>query len=113
MKGYSMPEKEELFRKIGVDVSEEKINIDIGKTKEFFSTLQERLQKKAESIQRDIVEGKIDLEDDVGIKVDDEHIDIDLNRTKNFIAELGEKIEHFLGEIDHVAKKLEKKPEGK
>jgi len=106
-------EKEELFKKIGVDVSEEKINIDIGKTKDFLNTLQEKLQKKAETIESDIEEGKIDLEDDIGIKIDDEHIDIDLNKTKNFIEELGQKIEHFLGEIDHVAKKLEKKPEEK
>ena len=102
-------EKEELFKKIGIDVSDEKIDIDIGKTKEFFSTLQERLQKKAEDIQSDIIEEKIDLKEDVGIKVDDEHIDIDLNKTKSFIEELGQKIEHFLGEIDHAAKKLEGK----
>ena len=106
-------EKEELFKKIGVDVSEDNINIDIGKTKDFFITLQNKLQQKAEKMEQDISEGKIDLGDEVGIKVDDEHIDIDLKKTKSFIAELGEKIEHFLGEIDHVAKKLEKKPETK
>ena len=112
-KGYSMPEKEEIFKKIGVEVSDEKINIDIGKTKDFLNTLQEKLQQKAETIESDIAEGKIDLGDDVGIKVDNEHIDIDLKKTKSFIAELGEKIEHFLGEIDHAAKKLESKPEEK
>ena len=111
-KGWKMPkEKEELFKKIGVDVSENNINIDIGKTKDFFITLQNKLQQKAEKMEQDISEGKLDLADEVGIKVDDEHIDIDLKKTRSFIAELGEKIEHFLGEIDHVAKKLEKKPE--
>jgi len=106
-------EKEELFKKIGVDVSEEHINIDIGKTKDFFITLQNKLEQKAQKMENDISEGKVDLGDSVGIKVDDEHIDIDLKKTKSFIAELGEKIEHFLGEIDHVAKKLEKNPEEK
>ncbi|BAF71680.1 hypothetical protein [Sulfurovum sp. NBC37-1] len=104
-------EKEELFKKIGVDVSEDNINIDIRKTKDFFLILQDKLQQKAQKMENDISEGKIDLDDSVGIKVDNEHIDIDLKKTKNFIAELGEKIEHFLGEIDHVAKKLEKSVE--
>ncbi len=42
-------EKEELFKKIGVDVSEDNINIDIGKTKDFFITLQDKLQQKAQT----------------------------------------------------------------
>jgi len=105
-------EKEEMFKKIGVDVSEENINIDIGKTKDFFNSLQNKLEQKAEKIEQDISEGKVDMQE-VGIKVDNEHIDIDLKKTKSFIEELGAKIEHFLGEIDHVVEKLEKKPEEK
>jgi transposase-like protein len=104
-----MPEKKELFEKIGVNVSDDNINIDLGKTKDFFSSLQNTLEEKAENIQKDISEGKIDLEDNMGIKVDGEHIDIDLKKTKSFIEEFGQKIEDFLGEIDHVAGKLDKK----
>jgi acetolactate synthase small subunit len=104
-----MPEKKEIFKKIGVDVSEENINIDLGKTKDFFNSLQNTLQEKAETIEKDLSEGKIDLEDNMGIKVDGEHIDIDLKKAKSFIEEFGKKIEHFLGEIDHVASKLDKK----
>ena len=108
----TMPqEKEEMFKKIGVDVSEDNINIDLTKTKDFFNTLQNTLQEKAETIEKDIAEGKLDLEENVGIKVDNEHINIDLKKTKSFIEEFGKKIEHFLGEIDHVAKKLDKTAE--
>ena len=106
-------EKEELFKKIGVDISDEKIDIDLAKTKDFFNTLQDKLQKKAESTQQDVVEGKIDLKDDVGIKVDDEHIDIDLKKTKSFIEAFGTKIEHFLAELDRTAEQIVKKPEEK
>ena len=81
----------------------------MGKTKEFFNSLQNTLQEKAETIEKDISEGKIDLGENVGIKVDDEHINIDLKKTKSFIEEFGLKIEQFLGEIDHVAEKLNKK----
>jgi hypothetical protein len=104
-----MPEKKEIFKKIGVDVSEDNINIDLGKTKDFFNSLQNTLEEKAENIQKDISEGKIDLEENMGIKIDGEQIDIDLKKAKSFIEEFGKKIEHFLGEIDHVASKLDKK----
>ncbi|WP_294959177.1 hypothetical protein [Sulfurovum sp.] len=106
-------EKEELFKKIGVDISDEKIDIDLVKTKDFFNTLQDKLQKKAESIQQDVLEGKIDLKDDIGIKVDDEHMDIDLKKTKSFIEAFGTKIEHFLAELDRTAEQIAKKPEEK
>lgn len=104
-----MPEKKELFEKIGVNVSDDNINIDVGKTKDFFNSLQNTLQDKAETIQQDISEGKIDLEDNMGIKLEGEHIDIDLKKTKNFIEEFGKKIENFLAEIDHVVDNIDKK----
>ena len=104
-----MPEKKEIFEKIGINVSDDNINIDLGKTKDFFNSLQNTLEEKAETIEKDLSEGKIDLEENMGIKIDGEHIDIDLKKTKSFIEELGKKIENFLAEIDHVASKLAKK----
>jgi len=100
---------EDLFQKIGVDINNEKINIDLTKTKNFFSALQNTLQEKAQTIQKDISEGKIDLEENIGIKVDNEHINIDLNKTKRFIEDLGKKIENFLGEIDKAVENIDKK----
>jgi uncharacterized protein (UPF0210 family) len=105
-----MPEeKDEMLKKIGLDISEDNINIDLAKTKDFFNTLQDKLQEKAETIEKDIAEGKVDLEDDMGIKIDNEHINIDLTKTKSFIEEFGKKIENFLGELDHTVGKLDKK----
>ena len=100
---------EDLFQKIGVDISNEKINIDLTKTKDFFNALQNTLQEKAQTIQKDVSEGKIDLEENVGIKVDNEHINIDLNKTKRFIEDLGKKVENFLGEIDKAVENIDKK----
>lgn len=90
----------DIFSNLGIEMSNDKINIDINQTKDFFSTLQQTLETTAQNIQKDISEGKVDMGDNVGIKIDDEHIDIDLKKTKRFIEELGRKIEHFLGEID-------------
>jgi uncharacterized protein YpuA (DUF1002 family) len=102
-------EKEEIFKKIGLDVSEDNINIDLTKTKDFFNTLQDKLHEKAENLEKDISEGKVDLDDDMGIKIDNEHINIDLKKTKSFIEEFGKKIEDFLGELEHTVGKLDKK----
>mgnify|MGYP000156108783 CR=1 FL=1 len=54
-----MPEKKEIFEKIGINVSDDNINIDLGKTKDFFNSLQNTLEEKAETIEKDLSEGKI------------------------------------------------------
>lgn len=102
-------QEKDLLQKIGVDISSEKINIDINQTKDFFSTLQQSLEDTAQNIQNDLKEGKLDMAENVGIKIDQEHIDIDLVKTKSFIEELGKKIEGFLAEIDKTVDNIEKK----
>ena len=97
---------EDLLSKMGIDISQDKINIDITKTKGFFNTLQHILQEKAEHIEKNISEGKVDMADSAGIKIDKEHIDIDLARTKSFIEDLGNKMEGFLNEIDQSVAKI-------
>ena len=105
-----MDEKnQDLFQKIGIDISQEKINIDLTKTKDFFSALQGLFQEKAENLKKDLNEGKIDLGDEVGIQVDNEHINIDLEKTKSFIEDLSQKMENFLGEIDKSVEHIKKK----
>jgi ABC-type bacteriocin/lantibiotic exporter with double-glycine peptidase domain len=104
-----MTEQNDLFQKIGVDINNDKINIDLGKTKAFFESLQGILTEKAQNIQQDIAEGKVDLGEQVGIKVDNEHINIDLEKTKNFMADLGKRFENFLGEIDKAVEDINKK----
>ena len=102
-------QQNDLFEKLGIDVSGEKINIDLGKTKGFFNALQAMLMQKAENLQQDIAEGKVDLGENVGIKVDEEHINIDLGKTRSFIEDLGKKIEGFVAEIDRSVKEINSK----
>ena len=106
----TMPERnKDLFEKIGVDISKDKIHIDINQTKDFFNTLKNAFEQSAENIQKDISEGRVDMADNIGIKIDKENINIDLTKTKSFIEELGKKIEHFLGEIDKAVENIDKK----
>ncbi|MBD3789086.1 MAG: hypothetical protein IE885_01750 [Campylobacterales bacterium] len=97
--------KDQILSKVGVEIGEEKINIDIGKTKEFFTDIQKQFTQTAQVMS----EGKIDMPETVGVKVDDEQLHIDLHKAQHFIEELGKKIEKFLGEIDQAVEKLDRK----
>ncbi len=99
----------DLFEKIGIDIGNDKINIDINQTKDFFNTLVKTFEGAAQKIQTDISEGKVDMAENVGIKIDKENINIDLEKTKSFIEDLGKKIEGFLGEIDRAVENIDKK----
>ncbi len=98
---------QDLFSKLGIEISDEKINIDLKQTKSFFQTLQDTLQQKAQKLQNDLSEGKLDLAEEVGIKLDQEEIKIDLKKTKSFIEELGSKIERFVQEIEKSAQEIQ------
>ena len=102
-------ENKDLFEKIGIDISSEKINIDINQTKAFFNTMKNTFEEGAKKLDQDIRDGKVDMSENIGIKVDQENINIDLAKTKNFIEEFGKKIEGFLGEIDKAVDKIDKK----
>ena len=90
----------DLFQKIGIDIGNDKINIDITQTKDFLNTLIKTFEGAAQKIQTDISEGKVDMAENVGIKIDKENINIDLEKTKSFIEDFRKKIENFIGEID-------------
>jgi len=104
-----MNKNKDIFQKIGIDIGNDKINIDINQTKDFFNSLIETFDTTAQNIQKDISEGKVDMAENVGIKIDKENINIDLAKTKNFIEELGQKMESFVGEIDKVVENISKK----
>ena len=100
-------QEKDLFTKLGIDISSEKINIDLNQTKSFFNNLKETFETSAQNIQKGIAEGKVDMAENVGIKIDKEHIDIDLVKTQSFIEELGKKIEGFLEEIDKTVESID------
>ena len=102
-------EEKDLNSKLGIDISNEKIHIDLNQTKSFFNDLKQTFEETAKNIKKDLAEGKVDMAENVGIKVDKEHIDIDLVKTQSFIEELGKKIEGFLEEIDKTVDNIEKK----
>ncbi len=102
-------ENKDLFQKMGIDISNDKIDIDITQIKDFFNTMQKTFENSAQNIQKDISEGKVDMSENVGIKIDKENINIDLEKTRSFIEDLGKKIENLVGEIDKSVDNIEKR----
>jgi uncharacterized protein YpuA (DUF1002 family) len=90
----------DLFSKMGVDVGDGKLNIDLNQTRDFFNALRETFESTAQNLQKDLSEGKVDMAENVGIKIDKENINIDLNQTKDFVESFGKKIEDFLAELE-------------
>jgi len=99
----------DLFSKMGVEVGDGKLNIDLNQTKDFFNALRETFESTAQNLQKDLSEGKVDMAENVGIKIDKENINIDLNQTKNFVESFGKKIEGFLAELEKSVKEINPK----
>ena len=99
----------DLLEKVGVEIGEGKLNIDLNQTRDFFDALKNTFESTAQNLQKDFSEGKVDMAENVGIKIDKEHINIDLEKTKNFIENLGKKIENFIGELDKAVDNIAKK----
>ena len=97
----------DLFSKMGVDVGDGKLNIDLNQTKDFFNALRETFESTAQNLQKDLSEGKVDMAENVGIKIDKENINIDLNQTKNFVESFAKKIEDFLAELEKSVKEID------
>jgi len=100
--------KENILSLLGIDIKDEKIDIDLKQTKNFFNKLQDSLNKKAQEIDKNIQEGKIDLKE-VGLKIDNEHISLDLNKTKSFLQNIAQKIEQFSKDLESSVNELTSK----
>ena len=99
----------DLFEKMGVEIGDGKLNIDLNQTKDFFNALRETFENTAQNLQKDLSEGKVDMAENVGIKIDKENINIDLEKTKIFVEGFGKKIENFLAELEKSVEDINKK----
>lgn len=101
-------ESSDLFSKLGIDIGDNKINIDINQTKEFFNTLKGTFETAIEDIQSDISEGKADMSENIGVKIDSENINIDLNKTRDFIEGFGRNVNDFVAKIDEAVERVKR-----
>ncbi len=100
-----MENEQELLHRIGIEIDQNRVTIDLKKTKSFFTALQETLRQKAEQLQKNMEEGRLKM-DEIGLKLDEERVEVDLQKTKTFIETFEQKINSFLQELDSSVRKL-------
>ena len=101
-------EDKNILSMLGINIEDEKIDINLKQTKSFFENLQKSLEQKSKKVEQSIKEGKLEL-DELGIKANKEQITIDLKKGKSFLEELSKKIENFVQDLDKSFKSLEDK----
>ena len=94
------------LNQMGIGMNNGTLTIDTNKTKNFFNTLNKKMEHQMKKISDDLQKGIIDAKEE-GIQVNDERITIDLNKTKTLLEIWGKKIQVFAKEFDNVAKSLE------
>jgi len=99
-------EKNTNLNQMGIGMHNGTLTIDTNKTKNFFNTLNKKMEVHMKKISDDLQKGIIDAKEE-GIQVNDERITIDLNKTKTLLEIWGKKIQVFAKEFDNVAKSLE------
>ena len=94
------------FNQMGVAMHNGTITIDTNKTKNFFNTLNQKMDVQMKKISDDLQKGIIDAQEE-GILMNNDQITIDLNKTKNLLEIWGKKIQSFAKEFDEVTHTLE------
>jgi len=105
-KKYINSKKPTQFNQIGIDMRNGTISIDTNKTKDFFNTLNQKVEAQMKKISDDLQKGMIDLQEE-GLQINDTQITIDLNKTKNLLEIWGQKIQVFAQEFEDVTKSLD------
>ena len=99
-------QKDTKLHQMGINMNAGTIIIDTNKTKDFFNSLNKKMETQMKKISDDLQKGILDAAEE-GIQINDDQINIDLNKTRNFLEIWGKKIQTFAKEFDNVAKSLD------
>jgi hypothetical protein len=77
--------EETFLNEMGFDFKNQKIIIDLNKTKNFFSKMENKMEEKVKEVENKIKNSDINITRDAGVVVSKERVNIDLNRTKNLV----------------------------
>jgi hypothetical protein len=80
--------KEDILSKLGFDIKNQKISIDLNKTTNFLKKMEIEMHGKADELQHKIEKADINFTRDIGIDFSDDKIEIDLNKTKNMFQQI-------------------------
>jgi len=94
-------EADDLLKKLGFDLSEEKVLIDINKTTHFFEQLEIEMHGKVDEIEKKIDNAEINFTKGIGIEITGNKIGIDLNKTRNMLQEINILMKDILLDGNH------------
>ena len=92
---------DDLLKKMGLDLSEKKIAIDINKTNNFFEQLEIEMHGKVEKIEKQIENAEINFTKGIGIEITEDKIGIDLNKTRNMLQEINILMKNIILDTNH------------
>jgi hypothetical protein len=81
-------QQNEILEKLGINIEEKRISLDINKTAEFIKKMEIEMHGRADEIQHKIEKADINFTRDMGLVLSDEKVEIDLNKTKKMFQEI-------------------------
>jgi len=78
----------EILSRLGFDINNQKISIDMNKTTDFFKQMEKEMQAKADEFQHKIEKADINLTRDIGIDLSGEKLEIDFNKAKKMFQQI-------------------------
>jgi len=90
----------DLLKDMGFDFNQQKVEIDINKTDNFFKKIEIEMHSKAEEIERKIENAEIDFKKNIGIEISENKIGIDLNKTRNMLQDINSLIKDIVLDIN-------------
>jgi hypothetical protein len=104
--GNATANQPSLLNKMGVSMQEGKLIIDTKQAKEFFFSIQKKLDNTSRELNREIIEKNLTMTVPMGIEVKKEKVTIDVNKTRSFFESWGSKMEAFAKEFDRMTRSL-------
>ena len=89
-------EPQDLLKKLGFDLTNEKIIIDINKTTSFFENIEKEIEKESQNIEAKIKKHELDFSKDLGIEISQDKIGIDLNKTRNMFQQMNSLVKDII-----------------
>lgn len=83
-----LDESNEILKKLGVNIEDTRISLDINKTADFLKQMEIEMHGRADEIQHKIEKADINFTRDIGIVLSNEKVEIDLNQTKKMFQEI-------------------------
>ena len=92
--------EETFLNEMGFEYKNQKIVIDLNKTTNFFSRIEDTMKNRFKDIKNKIKKSDINITKDSGVNITKKKIDIDLNKTENTIDNISKLFKNIILDIN-------------